>query len=124
LINKSDLLAGSDGQEARHYAASHDVPVIGASMTAGQESGINEFLLQRVVQDLGGTDFPAATRARHGELLRDARFHLRRAIGAITTPELAAEDVRLAARALARVTGRVGVEDVLDRVFATFCIGK
>jgi tRNA modification GTPase len=38
--------------------------------------------------------------------------------------ELAAEDVRLAARALARVTGRIDPEDVLERVFATFCIGK
>jgi tRNA modification GTPase len=35
-----------------------------------------------------------------------------------------AEDLRLAARALGRITGRVGVEDVLDLVFAEFCIGK
>jgi tRNA modification GTPase len=39
-------------------------------------------------------------------------------------PELAAEDVRLAARALGMVTGEIGVEDVLGEVFATFCIGK
>jgi tRNA modification GTPase len=38
--------------------------------------------------------------------------------------ELAAEDLRLAARALAKVAGRVDVEDVLDVVFASFCIGK
>ena len=38
--------------------------------------------------------------------------------------ELAAEDVRLAARSLARISGRVDAEDVLDRVFARFCIGK
>ena len=38
--------------------------------------------------------------------------------------ELAAEDVRLAARALERITGRIDPEDVLDRVFASFCIGK
>jgi tRNA modification GTPase len=38
--------------------------------------------------------------------------------------ELAAEEVRLAARALERVTGRVGAEDVLGRVFSSFCIGK
>jgi tRNA modification GTPase len=39
-------------------------------------------------------------------------------------PELVAEDLRLAARALGRVTGRVDVEQVLDAVFAEFCIGK
>jgi tRNA modification GTPase len=39
-------------------------------------------------------------------------------------PELAAEDLRLAARALGRITGRVDVEDVLDVIFREFCIGK
>jgi len=39
-------------------------------------------------------------------------------------PELAAEDFRLAARALGRVSGRIDAEDVLDVVFASFCIGK
>ncbi|MEM8744695.1 MAG: tRNA uridine-5-carboxymethylaminomethyl(34) synthesis GTPase MnmE, partial [Pseudomonadota bacterium] len=38
--------------------------------------------------------------------------------------ELRAEDLRVAARALARLSGAVDVEDVLDRVFADFCIGK
>ena len=39
-------------------------------------------------------------------------------------PELLAEDLRLAARALGKITGRVGVDDVLDIVFREFCIGK
>ncbi|MBM3487566.1 MAG: hypothetical protein FJX67_13200, partial [Alphaproteobacteria bacterium] len=38
--------------------------------------------------------------------------------------ELVAEDVRLAGRALGRITGRVDVEDVLDVIFRDFCIGK
>jgi tRNA modification GTPase len=38
--------------------------------------------------------------------------------------ELLAEDLRSAARALGRITGRVDVEDILDVVFASFCIGK
>ena len=39
-------------------------------------------------------------------------------------PELRAENLRLAARALGRVAGRVEVEEVLDRLFGEFCIGK
>jgi tRNA modification GTPase len=39
-------------------------------------------------------------------------------------PELVAEDVRLAVRALGRITGRVDVEDILDVIFREFCIGK
>jgi len=38
--------------------------------------------------------------------------------------ELAAEDLRLALRALGRIVGRVDVEDVLDVIFRDFCIGK
>ena len=75
-----------------------------------------------------GTDGPAPTRARHREaltrtsealqrfLLRDNAQH----IGA----ELEAEDLRLGARELGRITGRVDVEDLLDVIFRDFCIGK
>ena len=40
------------------------------------------------------------------------------------SPELVAEDLRLAVRALGRITGRVDVEDLLDVIFREFCIGK
>jgi tRNA modification GTPase len=65
------------------------------------------------------------TRLRHREAVVDAIAALDRALSA-TGPavELAAEDLRLAARALGRIIGRVDVEDVLDRLFAQFCIGK
>ena len=66
---------------------------------------------------------PALTRVRHRQALQDCAAGLRRALTA-TEAELAAEDVRLAARALGRITGRVDVEDILDIVFSEFCIGK
>jgi tRNA modification GTPase len=66
---------------------------------------------------------PAITRARHREALTECCAALERALLA-AQPELAAEDLRLAARALGRITGRVGVEDVLDVIFRDFCIGK
>jgi tRNA modification GTPase len=57
--------------------------------------------------------------------LAQARDCLRRAEGALGLgAELAAEDVRMAARALERITGRIGTEEVLGQVFASFCIGK
>jgi tRNA modification GTPase len=46
------------------------------------------------------------------------------ALGSDADLGLLAEEVRLAARAIGRITGAFGVEDILDRVFATFCIGK
>lgn len=68
---------------------------------------------------------PALTRARHVKAVEDALAALSRAEGKIeTAPELAAEDARLAARALGSITGAVGVEDVLGEIFSSFCIGK
>ncbi len=69
------------------------------------------------------TAAPALTRQRHRSALEDCRAALARALTA-DAPELAAEDLRLATRALGRITGRVDVEDVLDAIFAEFCIGK
>ena len=40
------------------------------------------------------------------------------------SPELVAEDLRLALRAIGRITGRVDIEDLLDVIFRDFCIGK
>jgi tRNA modification GTPase len=66
---------------------------------------------------------PALTRARHREALDETLAALRRA-GTAAAPELLAEDLRLATRALGRITGRVDVEDLLDVIFREFCIGK
>ncbi len=66
---------------------------------------------------------PSLTRARHRAALEESLAALQRAATA-NLPELRAEDLRLALRALGRITGRVDVEDLLDRIFADFCIGK
>lgn len=66
---------------------------------------------------------PSPTRERHRAALEACREALDRFTSA-GSPELAAEDLRLAARALGRITGRVDVEEILDRIFAEFCIGK
>ena len=69
---------------------------------------------------------PALTRARHREALEDCVTSLNRFLTAPrdADPALRAEDVRLAARALGRITGRIDVEDLLDVVFNDFCLGK
>lgn len=68
---------------------------------------------------------PALTRPRHREALTQALEFLRHALTApLDQPELFAEDLRLALRAIGRITGRVDVEELLDSVFRDFCIGK
>ena len=124
VLNKIDLPPGRDAAAVREAAAVLGLPLIALSVTAQGARAVVDELTQRVIGDSAGAEFPAATRARHVELLQSARASLDRALEQISDPELAAEDVRLAARALERVTGRVGVEDVLDGLFARFCIGK
>jgi tRNA modification GTPase len=82
-------------------------------------------LLEEKVRDslAPAADAPALTRARHRQALEEARAELAEAIRQPEL-ELRAENLRLAARALGRVTGRIEVEEVLDRLFREFCIGK
>jgi tRNA modification GTPase len=80
-------------------------------------------LQQRVAALLDGGGVPL-TRQRHRLALEECLASLKRAQAQHGAPELLAEDVRLAARALGRITGRVDVEDMLDIIFREFCIGK
>lgn len=80
-------------------------------------------LAEAVERRLTGDGSPALTRARHRAALEDARDALAR-VPSAPLPELAAEDLRLALRAIGRITGRVDVEDMLDLLFGSFCIGK
>jgi tRNA modification GTPase len=75
----------------------------------------------RSLTDSAGS--PPLTQARHRAALQEAAARL---AGAQTAdlPELRAEDLRLTLRAIGRITGSVGVEDILDTLFARFCIGK
>ena len=66
---------------------------------------------------------PPLTRERHRAALADAAAALDAAVTA-PLPELRAEDLRAALYHLGRITGHVGVEDLLDTIFGTFCIGK
>jgi tRNA modification GTPase len=66
---------------------------------------------------------PPLTRARHREALIEARASLVRARGAQEIA-LAAEDLRLALRAIGRITGTVRIDELLDVIFRDFCIGK
>ena len=76
--------------------------------------------VEALVERGGG---PALPRPRQIACLRDVVAALDRAL-AVGVPELRAEELQAAAGALARLTGTIGVEDVLDQVFSSFCIGK
>ena len=93
-----------------------------SALTGEGIAGLIEVLAMRVAADYDQAA-PLLTRARHRAALEEARGALRRALDA-PLPELRAEDLRLAWRSLGRITGHVDVEDLLDVIFADFCIGK
>ena len=126
VLNKSDRPKGGDGEDAGAWAAGHGVETLEVSVR--KELGLNALedrIRGRLVDALTGAEFPAVTRERHRLRLAEAHGHIQRGLLALDRgPELAAEDLRLAARSLGRVAGRVDAEDILDVVFASFCIGK
>jgi len=125
LVAKADLPARDAATRALVEAAALGLePHRLSAHLAEDVAALETVLAERVVAALGSGEPPAATRLRHAALLAEALQRLESALALSAEPELAAEDVRLAARALDRITGKIGPEDVLDRIFSTFCIGK
>jgi tRNA modification GTPase len=125
VLNKSDQVRGPDAGGAEDFARRLGCGVVEVSAVSG--AGLEELhgvILARVSVDLSGGEFPAATRARHRARLEEALSAVRRGLVELERPELAAEDLRLAGRALGRISGRIDPEEVLGRIFASFCIGK
>jgi tRNA modification GTPase len=111
VANKSDLAAGPAGYHA---------------VSAKTGDGIEAFrqILTRMAADLTSVgEHPVLARARHVSALSMAADALETAQSA-ALPELVGEELRMAMRALGRITGAVGVEDILETVFGAFCIGK
>ena len=84
-----------------------------------------------IASKYGASDREAAliTRARHREHLRrcaDAleAFEQYAGLGDRAPLDLAAEEIRIAANELGKITGRIDVEELLDVIFRDFCIGK
>ena len=116
VLTKADLGA----------ASVTDREALTVSTTTGEGmTALHDWIAARLARDLSGADFPAVTRERHRRRLEEALVSVeagRRALD--LAPEMAGDDLRRAAEALARVTGAIGVEDILGEVFSTFCIGK
>ncbi len=114
-VNKIDLAPQTDTGDA--------IPL---SVKTGE--GLDRLiakLTEEVQQAADVGESPAITRSRHRrELERCAAAFDRFLAGDFAELELRAEDLREAAAALGRLTGRVDVEDILDKIFADFCIGK
>lgn len=113
ILNKLDL-----AERARRDDA------IGISCVDGR--GIPELLteMERRAASLAG-EGSLVTRARHHDALKEAERGLDRLLtGPVDDLAIVGEELRGVARALGRITGSFGVDEVLERIFSQFCIGK
>jgi tRNA modification GTPase len=124
VINKVDVGMGLDYEALETWGLARGLEVLRSAAIIGDVAHVEAFVRERIISSLGGGEIAFVTRARHHDLLSLAVAHLDAALDLQRGPELIAEDVRLAGRALERLSGRISSEDVLDQVFSTFCIGK
>ena len=120
--NKCDLT-----QRAPHLSEEHGYRQLRLSAASG--AGLD--LLRAQILERAGMGQAAeglfSARARHVEALRRARMHLQAAqhrLAERAAAELAAEELRLAQQALSEITGEFSSDDLLGRIFSSFCIGK
>jgi tRNA modification GTPase len=116
VLNKIDLAPGEE--------TGRDSLRVSAKTGEGIEQLV-DMLAEKAALGAGqGAGTPVLTRARHRVELEAAQAALERYGDRASAPELKAEELRIAAHHLGRLTGRIEVEEVLGAIFAEFCIGK
>ena len=117
-LNKSDICP-----QSAHISAIPNALVLSAKTGEGLD-GLIAHLADLAAAETAGIGQNPLTRTRHRQELVSCRDALKRFVNHDLSPELQAEELRIAARHLGRLTGAIDVEEVLGAIFAEFCIGK
>jgi tRNA modification GTPase len=137
VLNKSDLIPTSIGIDPSspppsllgwgRLGGGGDVdtqqPISISALTGAGLPALLAALTDKAKNLAGLSPSPTLTRARHRDAVNETVTALTRALTAPALDQMA-EDVRLSSRALGRITGQVGIEDLLDVIFRDFCLGK
>lgn len=95
-------------------------------LSAKTKEGIPELfdaIREQIQNNIGSNSGLLITRARYREALSECLENLEN-FNFDKEIELSAEDVRLAARAIGKITGQIETSEILDKIFGSFCIGK
>ncbi len=117
VVHKCDLV-----KDRTTAHAISDPQFVSAKTGEGVEA-LLALIGERIASSYSG-GAPFITRNRHRALLEEAAQALQQALKKDVPLELACEELRQAARAVGRITGKIQVDEVLEIVFRQFCIGK
>jgi len=126
VLNKIDLPCLTAAADVQGVCNSHPVVSVSAQQHVGLEE-LRRVLLEKIAGGAAPPDTPVLSNLRHVDALTKARASLglaRESIVSRCPPDLVAVDVQDAIDHIGRVTGAITSEDVLDRIFSEFCIGK
>ncbi|MDQ0284921.1 tRNA modification GTPase [Desulfofundulus luciae] len=128
LVNKSDI---GDGEALARQVGRlfPDKPVKVISVKTGEGLDQLEEAIEKMVLDGRAvtSQLPLVSHVRHKQALARCYEHLQEVLRALSAGEnldLAAIDLRAAWEALGEITGTTVAEDIVDRIFRDFCIGK
>ncbi len=111
VVNKIDL-----NQQSSNY--------IDISLTNNiNTSELLKKLEEKILEIIPNQNYPLITAERYRSALQNAAENLQN-FSLQKNIELAAEDLRMTAREIGKITGKVDVENILDVIFSRFCIGK
>lgn len=118
VVNKIDLVAGISSGVSADPLTVHVSAKTGAGLP---------LLCDSILRAAGWNSEDEglfAARARHVDALGEASRHIEQAMRSKGEAELVAEELRLAQRALSRITGEYAADELLGEIFSRFCIGK
>ena len=117
VANKIDKL---DEHNIKNIPSNH------LKISAKQNIGVDELvekILEIIKNNFANSSNYLITRERYRIALEDCLEHLN-TFSLDKEIELSAEDIRLACRSIGKITGYVEVDEILDNIFGSFCIGK
>jgi len=126
VLNKSDLPSSWQPEQIEKFLVGDKPFILSAKTMAGFES-LKEALHQRAINGERAGESLVITRERHRDHLQQSAEALQKAGQSLQeglSEELVAVDVTLAMEHLGAVLGKTFEEDLLDKIFGQFCIGK
>ncbi|MCI5106173.1 MAG: tRNA uridine-5-carboxymethylaminomethyl(34) synthesis GTPase MnmE [Pseudomonadales bacterium] len=127
ILNKIDLLEDSHAHSESTSYQGVDLTVIRLSVQENLGINLLKTHLQNCVGFKAANEGSFVARERHITALKSAEEYLKKAIKGVSESsqlELIAEDLRLAQRHLGEITGEMTSDDLLGKIFSSFCVGK